>query len=572
MRVSNEQLQKDISERKQSEVALKKHRSQLQEQLSFASALNRMAETIIRKDDTHNILQTMTEIIGSTMNLDRAFIYDIDFVKHQVIGLCEWLNPNSPNAVSTLGTFSLDYFKNASSYIMKHRKWIESHIDNYSPYAFDGSGDLLHKGMQVKSGLWYPFCFHDQGYYCIIFSQVDYRRIWRKEELDFIASVAQLVEIALQKIDLLTQQKHAEEELRLSEERFNMAFQHSPVSMSISSLRSGVYIDANECCVKMHGYSRDEFIGRTALDLNLWVDMDERAWFLQTIQENGFVHNYEIKCFKKSGEIFEAFLSGAVIDLNGEQCLLVIKADITELRQYRRELFRLERLNLIGQMAAGIAHEIRNPMTTVKGFLQLLSRKKEYEHNANYFSLMLSELDRANSILTEFLSLVKTNPVDLKKKNLNRILESLKPLLQADAMVADISVELELSRISDLLLDDKEIRQLILNLVRNGFEAMSPGGKLIVRTYMENNQVVLLVQDQGRGINDSDVIKVGTPFFTTKDNGTGLGLATCYSIVARHNAIISFNSSPTGTTFYIKFETLRGESDLFQELSPVLNS
>ncbi|WP_205623420.1 PAS domain S-box protein [Desulfosporosinus sp. HMP52] len=373
LRFSNEQLKKDISERKQAEVTLRKHRSLLQEQLTFASALNRMAETIITKDDTNNILQTMTEIIGSTMCVDRAFIYDIDFVKHLGIGLHEWLNPNTPNAVTTLGTFSLDYFKNASSYMIKHRKWIESHIDNYSPYAFDGSGDLLHIGMKVKSGLWYPFCFRQHGFYCLIFSQVDFRRIWRKEELEFIASVAQLVEIAIQKIDLLTQQKRAEEALRLSEERFNIAFQHCPASMSISSLKSGVYIDVNECCVKMHGYSREEFIGRSALDLNLWVDMDDHARFLQDIQENGFVHSYEMRCFKKSGEMFEAFLSGAVIELNGEQCLLLIKADITELRQYRRELFRLERLNLIGQMAAGIAHEIRNPMTTVKGFLQLLS-------------------------------------------------------------------------------------------------------------------------------------------------------------------------------------------------------
>jgi len=116
---------------------------------------------------------------------------DIDFVKHQGIGLYEWLNPNTPNAVSTLGTFSLDYFKNASSYILKHRKWIESHIDNYSPYAFDGSGDLLNIGMKVKSGLWYPFCFHRQGFYCLIFSQVDFRRTWREKELEFIASVAQ---------------------------------------------------------------------------------------------------------------------------------------------------------------------------------------------------------------------------------------------------------------------------------------------------------------------------------------------------------------------------------------------
>ena len=210
-------------------------------------------------------------------------------------------------------------------------------------------------------------------------------------------------------------------------------------------------------------------------------------------------------------------------------------------------------LNLIGEIAAGIAPEIRNPMTTVKGFLQLLSEKQEYELHENIFALMVSELDRANSIITEFLSLVKNRPVDLKTQNLNSIIENLFPLIQADAMVADKYVDLELNRIENLLADGNEMRQLILNLVRNGFEAMSPGGKLTIKTDMINNSVVLFVQDQGKGINPNAIDKIGTPFFTTKDNGTGLGLASCYSIVARHNASINFDTGPSGTTFYARF-------------------
>jgi PAS domain S-box-containing protein len=526
----------------------------LEERLSFASALNLIAKTIISNDDTPNILRSMVEIVGSTLCVDRSLIYKMDFAKHQIIDQCEWLNPNTPNIISYRNTYSLDLFIDACTYMKNHLHWLESHVDDYSPYfSRDGSGDLLHKNLQIKSALYYPFSFHEQGYYCLTFDQINQCRIWRKEEIEFIASVADLVEIAIQKINFLAEQKQHEEAMRLSEERFHKVFHTSPYALTITSLKSGEFIDANECCLKMHGYRREEFIGRTALDLNLWVDMDVRAKYYRELEEKGFALNHEIKSYKKSGEIFEALFSGVVINLNGEQCVSVVKTDITELRQYQRELSRLNGLNLIGEMAAGIAHEIRNPMTTVKGFLQLFCEKKEFEHHKNTFALMVSELDRANSLITEFLALAKDKPVDLKPQDLNTIIENLQPMIQADAMVAEKFVNLELNSIKCLLADSKEIRQLILNLVRNGFEAMSPGGKLTIKTYMINNTVVLEIQDQGSGIDSKVIDKIGTPFFTTKDNGTGLGLAICYSIIARHNASIHYDTGAFGTTFYASF-------------------
>lgn len=534
------------------------HHEQLQEQLSFASALNLIAETIINRNDTYTIFETMAEIIGSTLRLDRALIYDMDFAKHQLVALSEWLNPNSPGVTSTKATYSLDIFIDASLHMRKTGQWLQSHVDDYSPYAYyDGSGDLLHKDMQIKSGLWYPFSFREQGYYCLVFNQVSHRRIWRKEEIDFIANVAYLVEIAVQKINFLTERKRHEEALRLSEERFYKIFHYSPISLTIHSLDSGKYIDANECCLKMHSHSRDEFIGNTAFALNLWVNHEKRAKYYKELTERGFSLNHEVESYKKSGEMFESLFSGVVIDLNGEQCVLETKIDITELKQYRKEISRLDSLNLIGNMAAGIAHEIRNPMTTVRGFLQLLSEKEQYLSHRDFFTLMVSELDRANSLITEFLSLVKDKPIELKIQNLNSIIENLFPLIQSDAMIADKYVELELDRIENLLIDAKEMRQLILNLVRNGLEAMSPGGKLTIKTSMENNTVFLIVKDQGKGMNSNSIDKIGTPFFTTKENGTGLGLATCYSIIARHNASMNFNTGPSGTTFYASFNTLR---------------
>ena len=230
--------------------------------------------------------------------------------------------------------------------------------------------------------------------------------------------------------------------------------------------------------------------------------------------------------------------------------VIIHSRDITDKLTFERELAHMERLHLIGQMAAGIGHEIRNPITTVRGFLQLLGGKEECIKYKEYYYLMISELDRASDIISEFLSLAKNKAVDSKMQNINQIIETIYPLIAADAVVHDKYVILELENIPDLLLDEKEIRQMILNLARNGLEAMPPDGKLTIKTYQEDQEVVLAVQDQGYEIESGLLAKLGTPFFTTKETGTGLGLAVCYSIAARHNAIISIDTNPGGTTFW----------------------
>ncbi|TYO97193.1 signal transduction histidine kinase [Desulfallas thermosapovorans DSM 6562] len=228
--------------------------------------------------------------------------------------------------------------------------------------------------------------------------------------------------------------------------------------------------------------------------------------------------------------------------------------DVTEKLKTEQEMARLEKFNLIGAMAAGIGHEIRNPMTTVRGFLQLLREKKECAQYGGYYNLMIEELDRANNIISTFLSLAKDKPKNLQIQSLNAIIESIYPLLLADATVSDLNITLELNNIPDLYLDPEEIRQLILNLVRNGLDAMSPGGTLTIKTYADRGEVILAVRDEGSGISPEILGKLGTPFFTTKDNGTGLGLAICYSIADRHNAELQIETGPGGSTFSARFK------------------
>jgi signal transduction histidine kinase len=228
--------------------------------------------------------------------------------------------------------------------------------------------------------------------------------------------------------------------------------------------------------------------------------------------------------------------------------------DITEKKQMEAEMARLDQLNLVGEIAASIGHEIRNPMTTVRGFLQMLADKKTYKQDSPYFDLMIEEIDRANAIITEFLSLAKNKTVNFKVHNLNTILENVYPLLQADAMGQDKYVKLQLKQIPDVLVDEKEIRQLLFNLVRNGMDAMEAGGTITIKTYIQDQNVILSINDQGSGISSETLKHIGTPFFTTKEDGTGLGLSVCYSIAARHNASINIKTNSKGTTFYIAFQ------------------
>ncbi len=236
-------------------------------------------------------------------------------------------------------------------------------------------------------------------------------------------------------------------------------------------------------------------------------------------------------------------------------------------RLFEEKMARLDRLNLVGQMAAGIGHEIRNPMTTVRGYLQLLGAKPEYAVRKPTFDLMISELDRANAIITEFLSLAQTKRTEQRSQDLNDLLGKLYPLIEADTFTQNKQISFIPGEIPNLELNGNEITQLLLNLTRNGLEAMEERGRLQIKSYVDNGKVVLAIADEGCGIAAENLRKLGTPFFTTKDSGTGLGLATCYKIVESHNAKIDIDSSTRGTTFFISFPIPVASSKIVDILS-----
>lgn len=342
--------------------------------------------------------------------------------------------------------------------------------------------------------------------------------------------------------------------LKYSEEIYYKIFNLSPNMMAIYCLEDDLcYQDVNQRFCQITCYSKEEILHKRIKDFKIF-DYNLFSWLEPQFKREGKIDPVEIKFYDRFGNEHTGILSAEVLELNKKKYLLCALKDISELKNMEHEIARLDRLNIVGELAACIGHEVRNPMTAVNGFLQMFIKKEEYKQDKEIIELMIEELNRANQIITDFLSLAKEKEANLEINNLNKVIEKLSPLIISKAMSEDKVVEFSYGETPDIMLDEKEIRQLIFNLVQNGLDVIETGKKIAISTYYKNNEVILAIRDQGPGINKEILKKIGTPFFTTKEKGTGLGLCVCYSIAARHNAIIDIDTSENGTCFHIKFK------------------
>ncbi len=359
----------------------------------------------------------------------------------------------------------------------------------------------------------------------------------------------------LVQIQDITEQKKATEALHDSEANLRRLTDNM-IDMIGQVNVVGDYEYITPSCYSMLGYESDEMLGRSFYEFIHPQDLDKaKEHFISAFRSRTFSKfDYRYRC-KDESYLFMETVINVIYDSKGRiYGAVLVTRDISDRKRMEGELSRLDRLKTVGEMAAGLGHEIRNPMTTVRGFLQMLGSNVEFKDYKEVFDLMIEELDDANSIISEFLSLAKDKPLYSEKENLNDILMAIYPLISADAIKSDKQVKMDLKNIPDLMLDSKEIRQLIFNMTRNGLESMAAGDVLTIKTYQDDNTVVLQIQDQGCGIQDEILDNLGTPFYTTKDMGIGLGLPICFNIASRHNASIDVNTSPSGTTFWVKFQ------------------
>ncbi|WP_456271974.1 ATP-binding protein [Bacillus sp. AK031] len=217
------------------------------------------------------------------------------------------------------------------------------------------------------------------------------------------------------------------------------------------------------------------------------------------------------------------------------------------------ELRNTEKLATVGKFATSISHEVRNPLASLKGFTQLQNEK--HPEDSEYYNIMTKEIDRITSLLDDLLVIGKPKGMDVEPHDFNNIIEYTLKVMENDANHQEIHFESDLEEgLPQIECDAKHIKQVLINLIKNGIEAMPTGGNLTIKTESleEASLVKLMIRDEGDGISEENLKQLGTPFHTTKSDGTGLGLMVSFKIIEEHNGTIHYESKEgTGTTVSI---------------------
>ncbi|MCU9589289.1 PAS domain-containing protein [Bacillus velezensis] len=238
----------------------------------------------------------------------------------------------------------------------------------------------------------------------------------------------------------------------------------------------------------------------------------------------------------------------------GETAVQVILRDISERKQTEELMLKSEKLSIAGQLAAGIAHEIRNPLTAIKGFLQLM--KPTMGENEHYFEIVFSELSRIELILSELLMLAKPQQNAVKERvNLKKIISEVTALLETQANLKGIFIKTDYEHDSMYINGDQnQLKQVFINLIKNAVESMPDGGTVHIIMTEDEYSVNVTVKDEGDGIPENVLKRIGEPFLTTKEKGTGLGLMVTFNLIKNHQGTIQVDSKPDrGTAFHITF-------------------
>jgi PAS domain S-box-containing protein len=368
----------------------------------------------------------------------------------------------------------------------------------------------------------------------------------------------------------IAERMQVEKALRLSEERFSKAFKASPIPLAIQSLRQETFVDANQGFQGLTGFSRAELIGRTPKELNLWGDPAENSAMFEKLHQQMSVRNLPRRLHAKSGQLREVLLSVELFELEGEPLLLTIAQDITEQIALENQLRQAQKMEAVGQLAAGVAHDFNNILTVIQGHTTLLLATRPPEStDRKPLQTIAAAAERAAKLVRQLLTFsrkqfVKMGPMDIRP-TLSAISDML-PRVLPESIALTVNAASDLPQINA---DAVMMEQMLMNLALNARDAMSQGGRLtfsadlieISPALARNNQdarpgrfLCLSVADTGCGMPPDVLSHIFEPFFTTKPvgKGTGLGLATVYGIAKQHEGWAEVQSRPgEGSTFRI---------------------
>jgi PAS domain S-box-containing protein len=354
----------------------------------------------------------------------------------------------------------------------------------------------------------------------------------------------------------ITAKKQVEINLKNSlKELSDIKFALDQSSIIVFTDEKGIITNVNEKFCQISKYDRQELIGQDHRILNSGYHTRRFFKELWSTIGQGKVWKGEIRNKAKDGHYYwvDTTIVPFMNEMGKPYQYLAIRNDITERKKTENILHRQDKLAAVGQLAAGVAHEIRNPLTSIKGYAEFLQLDEKNPERLEFLDIILDEIERVNEIVEEFMVLAKPKEANLSEKNIVPIIKEVLSLLEFEARKKHVRLYLEgCNEIIQVECDEDRLKQVFLNLVKNGIEAMPNGGELRVFTKIHEDQVEISFQDTGIGIPEEKLKKIGEPFYTTKENGNGLGLMVSFKIIESHHGNIYIESEVNkGTTFNI---------------------
>jgi PAS domain S-box-containing protein len=330
----------------------------------------------------------------------------------------------------------------------------------------------------------------------------------------------------------------------------------------------GRWIQANDFGLKLFQLENVDYLGKKDSELAEYTEFySEALKYCEVSDEETWENRIVTRCEEVvplpdgTSKIFDTIKVPLFHEDGTREGLVIIGRDITTLRQTEERLSRTEKLSVVGELSASVAHEIRNPLTSLKGFVQLL--QMEDDKHQDYYQIMLDELNRINHIVGELLLLAKPQHLKYSKLAIQKILNDVISLLAVEATLYNVQIESNFPK-EDIIIEcePNQLKQLFINLIKNSIEASKSDSKISISLgLIDDNRLGITIQDQGCGISKERLQKIGEPFYSSKEKGTGLGLTVSYKIVQSHKGTIMFDSEiDHGTTVNITLPVVQNSS------------
>jgi two-component system, cell cycle sensor histidine kinase and response regulator CckA len=384
----------------------------------------------------------------------------------------------------------------------------------------------------------------------------------------------------------ITERLQNEERLRQSEERFSKAFRSSPLPITISTRAEGRYVDANEAFLRMMGRPREELVGRTTNELNVWNFPEDRNKMVEALDRDGRVSALETVFNSRTNGERRVQVSAELIQLNGIPCVLAITNDVTEAKRMEAQFRQAQKMEAVGRLAGGMAHDFNNMLGVIIGYCDLLRGRFSLEDAMRDASQIKKAAQRAAALTRQLLAFSRQLVLLPRVLNLNDVVKDISQMLLR-VIAEDISLAfVPAPSLGSVKADLGQIEQVLMNLVVNARDAMPQGGKIVIETanveldetYSQIHQevrpgpyVLLSVSDTGSGMDSKTISKVFEPFFTTKGpgEGTGLGLSMVYGVIRQSGGYIWVYSEPgQGATFKIYLPRIEEPAEPLPRTTP----